>query len=391
MATGSGDEQEKQDLKLELAEKIFLYKTPGLVNVDKNRLKEEILATVVTNDLGPLYAHVCSQLGWPQDAKQVSRMQEVNSTKLAELDAKIKDAQESLGEIDVRDAHHAKADYLCSIGDKAAALEAYKETEKRTAGAGNKVDLLFSQIRLNIFFGDWHAVKRNIKAAKLLCDEGGDWERKNKLKVYQGVFSMFARDFKRAAEMFLDSIATFTASEIFPYRKCIFYAVVTSMVALDRVALKKQVVDAPEILSVIDQIPSLSSFLNSLYSCKYKEFFQAFVPVVEQIRADMYLHAHVRYYQREIRVMAYKQFLESYKSVTMESMAAAFDVSVPFLDDEISEFIVAGQLSAKIDKVAGVIESKRPDAKNAFYQDSIRKGDMLLNRIQKLSKVIDVE
>jgi 26S proteasome regulatory subunit N7 len=37
--------------------------------------------------------------------------------------------------------------------------------------------------RLNILYGDWHAVKANIKAAKLLCDEGGDWERKNKLKV----------------------------------------------------------------------------------------------------------------------------------------------------------------------------------------------------------------
>jgi 26S proteasome regulatory subunit N7 len=40
-------------------------------------------------------------------------------------------------------------------------------------------------------------------------------------------------------------------------------------------------------------------------------------------------------------------------------MAAAFDVSVPFLDDEIADFIVAGQLNAKIDKVAGVIETKR--------------------------------
>jgi hypothetical protein len=64
------------------------------------------------------------------------------------------------------------------------------------------------------------------------------------------------------------------SSEIFPYKSCIFYAVVTSLIALDRVALKKQVVDAPEVLSVIDQIPSLSSFLNSLYFCKYKEFFQ---------------------------------------------------------------------------------------------------------------------
>lgn len=34
----------------------------------------------------------------------------------------------------------------------------------------------------------------------------------------------------------------------------------------------------------------------------------------------------------QVRVVAYSQFLESYKSVTLESMAAAFDVGVDFLD-----------------------------------------------------------
>lgn len=33
----------------------------------------------------------------------------------------------------------------------------------------------------------------------------------------------------------------------------------------------------------------------------------------------------------------------------------------------------------------------RPDAKNALYQDVVRKGDQLLNKVQKLSRVIDVE
>lgn len=43
----------------------------------------------------------------------------------------------------------------------------------------------------------------------------------------------------------------------------------------------------------------------------------------------------------------------------MNSMAEAFSVSSEFLDKEISDFIVAGRLHAKIDKVAGVIETNR--------------------------------
>ncbi len=49
----------------------------------------------------------------------------------------------------------------------------------------------------------------------------------------------------------------------------------------------------------------------------------------------MYLHPHFRYYMREARVAAYAQFLESYKSVTLASMAATFGLSPGFLDGEL--------------------------------------------------------
>jgi 26S proteasome regulatory subunit N7 len=54
--------------------------------------------------------------------------------------------------------------------------------------------------------------------------------------------------------------------------------------------------------------------------------------LIDQIRLDRYLLPHFRYYMREVRTVAYSQFLESYKSVTMEAMAKAFGVSVDFID-----------------------------------------------------------
>jgi PCI domain len=53
------------------------------------------------------------------------------------------------------------------------------------------------------------------------------------------------------------------------------------------------------------------------------------------------------------------QFLESYKSVKLGSMAAAFGVGPNFMDQELAGFIAAGRLPAKIDKVAGVVETSR--------------------------------
>ncbi|CAL5397476.1 unnamed protein product [Camellia sinensis] len=84
-------------------------------------------------------------------------------------------------------------------------------------------------------------------------------------------------------------------------------------------------------------------------------------------------------YMREVRTVVYSQFLESYESVTIEAMAKAFGVTVEFIDLELSRFIAAGKLHCKIDKVAGVLETNRPDAKNALYQATIKQGDFLLN------------
>jgi 26S proteasome regulatory subunit N7 len=98
-------------------------------------------------DLAPMYKYVCTALNIPMDAEKYAAMKAKNEVKLDELDKKLKDAEENLGETEVRDALHAKADYLCELSDKEAAIKAYQLTEEKTAGAGNKVDLIFSQIR----------------------------------------------------------------------------------------------------------------------------------------------------------------------------------------------------------------------------------------------------
>lgn len=385
------EEQEaSQDSKLVLAHKLFLLRSPDVEDIEKASLKEEVLALIKADDMAGLYQACCSELDWELDQAALDAMNGKNDAELKKLDEKIADAEENLGESEVREALLAKALFYVRIGDKVNSLEQLKITEAKTVAVGQKMDLVFHTLRLGFFHLDFTLISRNIDKAKSLFDEGGDWERKNRLKVYEGLYCMATRNFKQAATLFLDSISTFTTTELFSYDTFIFYSVLTSIISLDRVALRQKVVDAPEILTVIGKINHLSDFLNALYECQYKTFFVAFAGLTDQIRLDRYLHPHFRFYMREVRVVAYTQFLESYKSVTMEAMAKAFGVSVNFLDLELSRFIAAGKLNCKIDKVAGVLETNRPDAKNALYQATIKQGDFLLNRIQKLSRVIDL-
>ncbi|KAL5055392.1 hypothetical protein RYX36_036074 [Vicia faba] len=207
---------------------------------------------------------------------------------------KIADAEENLGESEVHEAHLAKSLFFIRIGDKEKALEHLKITETKTVAVGQKMDLVFYTLQLGFFDMDFDVISKSIDKAKSLFEKGGDWERKNRLKVYEGLYCMSTRNFEKAATLFLDSISTFTTYELFPYDTFIFYTVLTSIITLDRVSLKQKVVDAPEILTVIGKIPHLSEFLNSLYDCQYKSFFSAFAGLTEQIKLDRYLHSHFR-------------------------------------------------------------------------------------------------
>ncbi|CAJ2653988.1 unnamed protein product [Trifolium pratense] len=381
--------EESQQPQLILADKLFLLKQSDVQDIDKVRFREDVFNFVKEHDMVKLYETLVADSVLDVDQSLLDSMRAKIDDELKKLDEKIADAEENLGESEVREAHLAKSLFFIRIGDKKA-LEHLKVTETKTVAVGQKMDLVFYTLQLGFFDMDFDLISKSIDKAKSLFEEGGDWERKNRLKVYEGLYCMSTRNFEKAAELFLDSISTFTTYELFPYDTFIFYTVLTSIITLDRVSLKQKVVDAPEILTVIGKIPHLSEFLNSLYDCQYKSFFSAFAGLTEQIKLDRYLHSHFRYYMREIRTVIYSQFLESYKSVTIEAMAKAFGVSVDFIDVELSRFIAAGKLHCKIDKVAGVLETNRPDAKNALYQATIKQGDFLLNRIQKLSRVIDL-
>jgi 26S proteasome regulatory subunit N7 len=74
-----------------------------------------------------------------------------------------------------------------------------------------------------------------------LIEEGGDWDRRNRLKVYQGLYALMMRDFKTAAKQFLETVATFTSYELMDYNTFVIYTIFTTMVALPRPELREKV------------------------------------------------------------------------------------------------------------------------------------------------------
>ncbi|KAF9359208.1 26S proteasome non-ATPase regulatory subunit 6 [Mortierella sp. AD094] len=353
--------------------------------------QEAILNKIKEDNMAPFYELICEEQGWPVDTALLNQMKKENEEALKKLDDRLKDAEENLGETEISDTLLARAEHFAKIGDKEKSLTAYRVAFEKTVALGSRLDILFANIRTGFFYRDNDIVSRNIEKARSMIEEGGDWDRRNRLKVYEGAYLMTIRNFKGAADLFIATLSTFTSTELMEYKDFVTYAVLSSVLALKRVDIKNKVIDSPEVLEVLHEIPHLEDYLRSLYAGEYAKFFVSLAALeTSSMKKSWVLFPHYRYYVREMRIRAYAQLLESYRSLTMQSMAHSFGVSEEFIDKDLSKFISAGRLNCVIDKVNGIVETNRPDAKNAQYQQAIKQGDILLNRVQKLSRVINV-
>jgi len=324
---------------------------------------------------------------------------------------------------------------LC-LQDKA--IAAFETLFEKTGPLGTKIDIVLAIIRMGLFYGDKHFVKKQVERASILVEGGGDWDRRNRLKAYKGLHLLTVRSYSLAAPLLLDSLSTFTSYELCSYSSLVVYAVLAGSLSLKRVDFKAKVVDAPEIKAILgdsdNKLPgagadeemkdatsvtpehastlvnlttlgtgsgveaeteapmdfsSLASLVNSLYNGNYKSFFLSLAAVEENfLTQDRYLFEHRAWFVREMRLRGYQQLLQSYRIVGLRTMAKDFGVSVDFLDRDLAKFIAADRISCTIDRVKETIETTRPDDKNKQYADVVKQGDALITKLQKYGQAV---
>jgi 26S proteasome regulatory subunit N7 len=146
-----------------------------------------------------------------------------------------------------------------------------------TGGASKKIEILFEILLLKMEKGDTNALKKDIDRCHKHVEEGADWDKKNKLKIFEAVYCMKIRDLKKASDLLLSSIATFTAIELMSFKDFVFYAVILALLNQDRKTIKKEIIHSPDILAVNREIPHLKEFAEIFYNCDYRSFFHHFI------------------------------------------------------------------------------------------------------------------
>lgn len=253
-------------------------------------------------------------------------------SKLKELDEKIAKTVDSIEEIDPTQYIFEKAKLYKDNKMKDLALEELKKVIEKTQSFNLKCDSIFEILHIGVLYKDLVLLSEYIEKCRKLLQEAGDWEKRNRLKVYDGINQLLLRNFKEAGKLFLEALMTFTNYELFDYKTFVFYTCITNIITVDRVTLKNKIIDNSDVLTCIREIPNLQNFLESFYNGNYRVFFEEFYIVIQRTANDFFLGKHNNFFINEMRVKVYTQFLQSYKSVTIQNMANVFGVSPTFID-----------------------------------------------------------
>jgi 26S proteasome regulatory subunit N7 len=159
----------------------------------------------------------------------------------------------------MNDVCHANG-HLFVIDVKDAALAQYRICLDKAVGVGARLDNVFAELRIALFFHSTShdLIQRTIEVARKLIDEGGDWDRRNRLKVYEGVYLLSIRDFKAGSKYLMDALATFTSTEVMEFKEFVKYTCLAAAVAVPRsefkvcrMRIRRRVVSRQQIVLVL--------------------------------------------------------------------------------------------------------------------------------------------
>ncbi len=240
---------------LAVPQHLFILSSPSLSHLHEHS-KHALLEAIKADQMAPYYASLSPSIV-PQDAAVLEKMQEENTKTLAELDERLESAKKMEGESEISDALRARANFLTKTGERETAVDAQKVALEKTPGLGSRIDIALTIVRIGFFWLDrplvvWGLDKaeKSVSFLKILfilthldrmVEEGGDWDRRNRLKVYKGLHLLSIRQFKRGGELLLDALSTFTATELLSYNDFVALTVIANTLTLGRVDLKKKV------------------------------------------------------------------------------------------------------------------------------------------------------
>lgn len=340
---------------------------------------EELRAFLLGEEMLGMYEVLVAKGVLSENKADLNGLRERHAARIAQLSRerdKDPDNENHVFEVD-----KLMSEYYCQTLDRENADRTMKRVEQQNLSSALHMDMLLCRIRMAMLLRDRGALEEAMHAAGDLYERGCDWTRRNKFKVYEGVYLLRKGAFAQAAGLLSESLATFESPEICTYEKIVLYTIFAGLLSFEREEIRQRIVQSSDVLEARASVEPAYVLAEALYLCNYPALFSSLARFLDTISGEVYLGRYRNLFCREIKLRAYQQLLKSYESLALESMSNIFGVSVEFVERDLARYIAAGRLPCKIDRVSMTVFVTE-DVPNRV-NELLETGDELLQMVKK--------
>jgi len=209
----------------------------------------------------------------------------------------------------------------------------------------------------------------------------------SKISAAYGLYYMTSGKYKDAASSF-SQVKPQDLGQAFSDVVCAqdvaVYGVLCALASLDRNEVQAKLLDSSNFRECLDLVPALRDLTMDFCSCRYAACLGALAKLREGLELDVHLKGHVSELLQQIRSKGMVQYFAPFLSVSLHSMAQAFNTDVDGIQAEVAQLIGKRQLDAKIDSHKKILHVRHSDQRKATYQNAMRVSQDFLDTTRAL-------
>jgi len=201
-----------------------------------------------------------------------------------------------------------------------------------------------------------------------------------------GLQFLRAGSYRNAAQSFLSCTIDIDGqyNDVMSAKDIAVYGSIAALVTYNRHDLKDQVLNNQRFKNFLELVPAWRKIIVDFQSSKYKDCFLALDKLKADLLLDMYLAPHVHKLINKIYDRALTQYFRPFTSVKLTSMAAAFSMDVPQLQNQLAYLIADNKIQARIDSHSKVLIARHADARSNTYEQALALGNKYVRDCKSL-------
>lgn len=284
----------------------------------------------------------------------------------------------------IRTCHSQCANLCTEHGDYSSALKYVSKSREYCADPVAVFTTCMTMIKLSALLRQY----ADIQSVTSKANHTHFKEDTDQSKVYAayGLYYMTAGKYKDAASHFAqvkpqDLGNAF--SDILCAQDVALYGVLCALASLDRNEVQSKLLDS-SFRECLDLVPQIQELTIDFCNCKYAACLSALEKLKESLFLDVHLHGQVNDICQQIRSKGMVQYFAPFLSVSLHSMAAAFNTDVDGIQSEVAELVSKRQLDAKIDSHKKVLVVGQKNQRKQTYQNALRVSQDFCDTTQAL-------